>query len=206
MIPVSINMVVRNEERRLKTLLPLLKNFDEVVVVDQESSDGTANLVRSFGHKLIFDTPTGYADSSRMLCMENSENRWILTLDADEFITNRFLEDIPALIQDVRYDGVLCCQAHLVTDEDIRLDEILDMGWRIDRPHESKPFRWRLYQKDRVHIAGKLHTGVRPRHNDIGLYIHYNAIVEVKTQEEFNIDVQRYKSVVYDCYNPELFP
>jgi glycosyltransferase involved in cell wall biosynthesis len=206
MIPVSINMVVRNEEARLQVLLPLLQDFDEVVVVDQESTDSTFNLCKSFGYKVLTDKATGYADTSRALCMSESKNNWILTLDADEFITNRFKEDIPFLIDNPRYDGILCCMAHIVTNDDIPIEDVLNMGYVIDKEHHSKPYCWRLYHKDRVHIEGKLHTGVRPRHNDIGLYLHYNALVEIKSQEELNIDVNRYKSVVYNCYHPELFP
>lgn len=205
-IPVSINLVVRNESKRLPVLLPLLSDFAEIVVVDQESTDNTVEICKSFGCKVLSDKATGYADTSRALCMAESSQNWILTLDADEFITNRFKEDIPQLIDSTRYDGILCCMAHIVTNETIAVDEILNMGYVIAHDHHSKPYCWRLYHKDRVHIEGKLHTGVRPRHHDIGIYLHYNAIVEVKSQEELNIDVNRYKSVVYNCYLPELFP
>lgn len=205
-IPVSINLVVRNEQERLPILLPLLKEFDEVVIVDQESTDNTVEICKSFGYNVLSDKATGFADTSRQFCMDSSRNEWILTLDADEFITNRLKADIPQLIAGNRYDGVFICRGHIAKSRINKYEDVLSMGYEITIPHYSEPYCWRLYRKGYTSIEAKLHTCVRPRHYDVGLYLHYNGIISVKSEAEHQVDLERYNAVANNCYNPALFP
>ena len=70
MNPVSLNMVVRNESKRLSVLLPLVKPyFNEIVIIDQQSTDNTVEVAKQFTDKVFTDIPTGYSESSRQLAI-----------------------------------------------------------------------------------------------------------------------------------------
>ena len=52
-IPITVIVSVKNEELNLPKCLSLLSNFDEVIVVDSNSTDETPNIVKSFEYKFI---------------------------------------------------------------------------------------------------------------------------------------------------------
>jgi len=201
---VSVNIVVRNESQRLKVLIPLLtkQGFEDIVVVDQESTDDTFVLCKSYGCNTILDRATGYSESSRQLAMDNSKYDWVLIVDADEYVTTRFAQDIPTLIQEP-VDGVMCCLAQF-RYVDYDLDTILSFGDRIDYPHVSLPYRYRLAKRDSLWIVNRLHGGVGPLHYKKMLHLHYNGIVEIKNLEEENIDRRRYEAIEKGFYTPEF--
>lgn len=201
---ISINIVVRNEEKRLNVLLPLLtkQGFDDIVVVDQESTDNTFELCQSFGCNVIKDIATGYAESSRQLALCSSKYEWVLMLDADEYIVTRFVDDMQWIVKE-NIDGVMCSLAQF-RYVDYGLETILGFGEEINIPHVSIPYRYRLGKKNSFWIVDRLHGGVGPHHKTRILYLHYNGIVEIKNREEEIIDMRRYESIEKGCYSKDF--
>lgn len=96
MIP-ALNTVVHNEAHRIVGLLEHAATYcDELVVVDQDSTDGSGDLAAAFGATVIHDECRGLSELSYLLAAEHTENRFILILDADETI---YPHKIPELIE-----------------------------------------------------------------------------------------------------------
>ncbi len=92
-IPVSIYMIVLNEEANIAAALDCMREFDEVIVVDSgsrdrtvEIADGYANVKTSFHHWEGFAAQKAHAMS---LC----RNEWVLNIDADEILTEQYIEE-----------------------------------------------------------------------------------------------------------------
>lgn len=208
MSSIAANIIVRNESHRLENLLKILRPImDEIVVVDQESTDNTVDIVKKYTNLVFSDKCTGQADSSRQLAMDKTSAKWILTIDADEFPTNRLIRDIPLMIRDrlcFGYSFCLCQLYPVDTYKEIErnIDKIMSYGYSIDIPHASTPNRYRLYRHGHVQIDGILHSGIRPKHGDLIRYYEYNAIVEAKTKQEAVHDIERYTSIVKGTFNP----
>lgn len=78
-------MVVRNENRMIKKLLPKVhKLFDRISVIDQASDDDTVNTLKSFGVDVIETTQKNLADIDRQVLYEMVQTEWVFALDADE--------------------------------------------------------------------------------------------------------------------------
>jgi len=202
---IGANIIIRNEEKRIGTLLSILRPYmDQIVVVDQESTDSSAYIARGWADKVLHDKCTGYADSSRQLAMDNTNTDWILTIDADEFPTNRFLKQLPEFVEDRLADGyyLSVCLLRCKEQNELPLDYILNIGTFIDVPHESISNCYRLYKKDRVVINNKLNGGIGPRSGDLVRFWLYNAIVEIKTFAEQQIDADRYLKVQQGIFIP----
>ena len=91
-------MVVANEEENLKELLPLVHPFvDEIVVVNQGSTDGTELVCKEYGAKVFTKTRKFLADIDRNMCYLSASGDWIFGLDADERPTPELLVKLKIL-------------------------------------------------------------------------------------------------------------
>ncbi|MCQ4086714.1 glycosyltransferase [Saccharibacillus sp. JS10] len=83
---VSIIIPARNEENRIVPLLKSLKKqrFDgfEILVVDDDSSDGTVAVAQSYGAKVLPNNGAGKS-AACWYGAEQAQGSWLLFLDAD---------------------------------------------------------------------------------------------------------------------------
>jgi len=83
--PISLCMIVRNEERFLRDALTSVAGVvDEICIADTGSTDGTVAIARSFGAKL---TAIEWRDDfawARNQALALATGAWVLVLDADE--------------------------------------------------------------------------------------------------------------------------
>jgi len=80
-------MIVKNECEHLGRCLSSVKEIvDEMIIVDTGSTDGTQEIAREHGAKLIQSTWENDFSRARNLSLAEARGDWILVLDADEFI------------------------------------------------------------------------------------------------------------------------
>ncbi|MCW8093462.1 glycosyltransferase family 2 protein [Alteromonas sp. ASW11-130] len=92
--PISVFFVTLNEAEHIKEALQSVKSFDEIIVVDSGSTDGTQDIVKEYGAKLVHKTWLGFA-KQKAYAMSLCKNNWVLNLDGDEIVP----EDMVANIQ-----------------------------------------------------------------------------------------------------------
>lgn len=99
MIPVSVIITTKNEEPRLAACLAALKGFDEVIVVDSNSTDQTARIAAKAGAKIVPFDWNGQYPKKRQWCLDHLKLRhdWIFFVDADEVLTPALVDEIRAL-------------------------------------------------------------------------------------------------------------
>lgn len=90
---ITVAMIVRDEERNLAELLPLLAWSDEVVVVDGGSGDGTVEVARDGGCRVVQRRLDNFA-AQRNHALRLARSEWVLSLDADERPTDRLVAEI----------------------------------------------------------------------------------------------------------------
>lgn len=109
MNPIAVTAVipVKNEEKNLPHCLELLKEFSEVIVVDSNSTDRTPEIVKRYGRKLVNFNWNGQFPKKRNWTLRNVpiQNEWVLFLDADEYVTEKFKEELAEAINRNGYVG-----------------------------------------------------------------------------------------------------
>ena len=94
---ISAFIITYNEEAKIEACLESLQWVDEIVVVDDFSTDGTAETCKTFPKvKLIQNRFTGFRDQ-KSFAMSLTSNDWVLELDADERVSEDMREAIISL-------------------------------------------------------------------------------------------------------------
>lgn len=202
---LAVNLVIRNEAKRLPLLMPILAELSyEIVVVDQESVDDSRSIVKTYPNiTLLMDEPTGYPESSRQLAYDNTKRSdWIFVLDADEFPTQYFLDALSAFTTyDVGGFFMLRSQWERVPKID---KEVIENG--MSNPLDpTVKFRtdmhYRLFKKGNVGIGNYLHQGINVPHLTHVVHVRRPCIISIRTKEEWELDHIRYKAVMEGSYN-----
>lgn len=107
-VPLSVLIPVRDERRNLRRCLDALAGWaDEIVVVDSQSTDGTAELAEAAGATVLQFHYRGGWPKKRQWALDNHpwRNDWILLLDADEILTDPVKHEIACAINRSDRDG-----------------------------------------------------------------------------------------------------
>ena len=84
---ISVAMRTYNEDQLLpKALASAVRLTDDIVIVDNLSTDRTREVAKEFGARVITSWDRSNNSYGRNLAAENAKNDWIVVLDADEVI------------------------------------------------------------------------------------------------------------------------
>ena len=102
---LSATVIAQNEASRIGPCLDSLSWVDEIIVVDGGSSDATREISRTRGAFVIENPWPGYA-AQKNFALENVSHPWVLSLDADERVTEELRREILALLErGPQFDG-----------------------------------------------------------------------------------------------------
>jgi glycosyltransferase involved in cell wall biosynthesis len=99
LIPLSVVVCTKNEEVNMDMCLGSVTGWvDEIVVVDDESQDATVELAKKYTDKIYF-RKMDVEGTHRNWAYAQAKNEWVLSLDADEYVTEELKEEICQAIQ-----------------------------------------------------------------------------------------------------------
>jgi len=85
---ISVVLIVKNEEALLARCLDSVKGADEIIICDTGSTDGTLEVARRYTDKIFTDyTWHDHFAEARNHAKAKATGDWILTIDADEYLT-----------------------------------------------------------------------------------------------------------------------
>lgn len=93
-ISISALIITFNEERNIERCLSSLKDVaDEIVVVDSFSTDNTEEICKKFNVRFIQNAFEGHIQQKNF-AIDSAQNEWVLSLDADEALSEELLNSI----------------------------------------------------------------------------------------------------------------
>jgi glycosyltransferase involved in cell wall biosynthesis len=107
-LPITVIVPVKNEAKVIKNCLNKLGVFDQVIVVDSNSTDGTKSIVLDdFKYEYHNFNWNGFFPKKRNWALENLfiKNDFVLFLDADEILTEEFIREIGLILSESDYVG-----------------------------------------------------------------------------------------------------
>jgi glycosyltransferase involved in cell wall biosynthesis len=106
-IPVTVIISVKNEALNLPSCLEKLDRFEQIIVVDSGSSDETIAIASAMGAEVLQFVWDGKFPKKRNWALQNASllHEWVLFLDADEFVTEDFVNEVGIKTQNPDYNG-----------------------------------------------------------------------------------------------------
>jgi glycosyltransferase involved in cell wall biosynthesis len=95
---VSLIIIARNEEANIGRCLRSVDFADEIVVVDNDSTDKTAEIATRFGAGVISAPDWRGFGRQKNRALDAASCDWILSLDADEWIERELADEIKLAI------------------------------------------------------------------------------------------------------------
>lgn len=99
-LPISIVLVVHNEEKNIKTCLDSVRGIaDEIIVIhDGRCTDRTIQIASLYTKKIYIRKFNSTAQLHRVFSYTIAKNEWILQLDADEYLSDDLRKELPNLV------------------------------------------------------------------------------------------------------------
>jgi glycosyltransferase involved in cell wall biosynthesis len=164
MSKLSAYVLTFNEEGKIREALESLKWVDEIVVLDSHSTDGTERICREYTDKFYQCDFSGFG-RLRNRALELVTHDWVLSLDADERVTDELREEIREKLANGPD-----CDAYFVPRKNLFLGRwILHCGWYPDYRQPQFFNKHRLRYRDELVHEGFESTGT------IG-YLHGHAL------------------------------
>ncbi|MCJ7563269.1 MAG: glycosyltransferase family 2 protein [Candidatus Aminicenantes bacterium] len=99
MIRLSVVIAARNEERNIRRCLESVKWADEIIVIDDMSTDRTFEIARLFTENVFSRESQGDFHRNKNFGLSKASGEWILSLDADEVIPPELAQEINQTIE-----------------------------------------------------------------------------------------------------------
>lgn len=156
---LSTVVITKNEEGKIKACLESIKWADEIIVLDNGSSDKTIEIAKKYSDKVFVFNDLDFA-SIRNKGMEKATNDWVFYVDADERVLSDLQTEIVELIKSNQYSAIAISRKNIIFGQEvkygpfwpdwvIRLLKKDDFEEWIGKVHEYPKFKGKLgYSKN----------------------------------------------------------
>jgi (heptosyl)LPS beta-1,4-glucosyltransferase len=158
---ISACIVCRNEGDRLDDCLASVAWADEILVLDLESTDDSADVARRRGARVIPHEPVPIVELVRNEVASHAKSDWILVLDPDERVSPGLAAELEAVRGRDEIDGVWIPRqnvdfGHFPAAAQHRFEPQLRMYRRSRVQWPTQPNKLPLVPEERVHrIPGR---------------------------------------------------
>lgn len=100
--PVSAVIISLNAASQIEACLKSVAFADEIVVVDSGSSDGTIEIAKRYGARVIHQDWLGFG-KQKQFAVNQARHDWVLCLDIDEWVSDELRISIEEVLQAPRF-------------------------------------------------------------------------------------------------------
>lgn len=182
---ITIVIPVKNEAKNLLRGIEAVRSIGPVVVVDSGSTDDTQAVAQAAGAEVLDFKWDGKFPKKRNWTLRNYDfkTEWVLFLDADEFVSPEFIQELQAAIQSTAHVGFWLNFSNYFMGEELKYgDRMCKLAlFRIDAGEyeEIKEDSWSHLDME-IHehpvlsgTIGDIHAKIE--HNDFRGLKHYIA-------------------------------
>lgn len=94
---ITVTILTKDSQKYIKECLEVLEKFDEVIILDNGSTDETINIARTFKNVKVYEDEFIGFGPLKNLAISYASNEWILSIDSDEIFNETLVDEILSL-------------------------------------------------------------------------------------------------------------
>lgn len=106
-IRLSAILITKNEASEIEDCINSLSFCDEIILVDNGSTDHTVAIAKRMGCRVFETTDWPGFGAQKQRSLDQARGEWILSIDADERVTLSLQEEIEDVISKNRHEGYM---------------------------------------------------------------------------------------------------
>lgn len=152
---ISVVILTKDEEERIGVCLGSVKSLaDEIIVVDSESKDKTAEIAKKEGAKVYTRAFDNYVNQKNYAFAKTSGD-WVLYIDADERVLEPLKEEIKSLVVSADASAYALSRRNIILGQEVKYGQFWP-DWII-RLVKRKDFQgWKGEVHETLCFKGKL--------------------------------------------------
>ena len=197
---LSVIVITRNEERNIVDCLKSVSWADDLVVVDSQSTDRTADLARTLTSNVFVEEWKGYG-GMKNFALSKCKKEWVLWLDADERVTPELRGEIEAIL---RENGQVVSGFEVARKAYFLGHWIAHCGWYPGYVVRLFRRRGASFTTSRVHERLNVDGSIGKLKNDLlhftddTLYHYFTKFNQYTTLAAEDLMAQKYRFSLYD--------
>ncbi len=181
---ISAIIIAKNEEKRIGDCLKSIKWVDEIIVVDNGSTDKTVAIAKKQGAKIIGVSKATFSDL-RNKGIKEAKGNWLLYVDSDERVTPSLRREISQLISKPvsQYSAYAIPRKNIVLGKELKHGGFgkFDYVKRLFKKDKLKKWTGDLHEEPNYLHKGRLTIG---RENELGHLKNKMTHIKAKTLSE----------------------
>ncbi len=153
--PLSVAIVTKNEQHNIERCLKSVQWADEIVVVDNGSTDRTPEICRQYASKVVLQPEWPGFGLLKQLAVNSAAHNWILSIDSDEEVSEGLRLEIQKILEQPMYRGYRIKRQSFYLGQLIRF-----CGWQRDYPLRLFDRRFGNFNDNIVHESVQLNGPV----------------------------------------------
>lgn len=163
---LTVVILTKNEEENIKDCISSVEFADEILAIDDNSSDNTPEVAKNAGARVIKRSLDKNYAKQKNFALKNAKGEWVMFLDADERVSEALKKEILDTVKKEEYS------AYELRRMDYFLGKWLKYGdigtYRNIRVMKKNSGKW----KRRVHEYFETNGNIGKLHNPILHYSH----------------------------------
>ena len=161
---LSAVVLTHNSERTLRSCLTSLSFADELLVIDDGSTDSTVTIAAELGARVIPHAMAGNFSAQRRFAIEQCQGQWVLFIDSDEVVSETLRSSIQKVVLEQRLFSYSFSRVNRFPH------------YRIEHGSMRSDTVTRLFPKEGLTSEGRVHEKILspyPTKKLDGLLLHY---------------------------------
>ncbi|MCJ7804450.1 glycosyltransferase family 2 protein, partial [Patescibacteria group bacterium] len=193
---ISAVVLTKDEEENLPQCFESIKWCDEIVVIDDNSTDKSVEIAKKFGAKFFIHSKNDNFAQQRNFGLQKAKGDWILFVDADERISPELAKEIKEKIKSSKLNGFYLIRQEFFGGKALKHGETAHRLLRLGKKGKGE---WRREVHETWEIKGEIGKLKNP-------LLHYSH----KTLSEFiehinNFSTLHAQVLLKEVVKPSLF-
>lgn len=154
-------VLARNEEANIERCLESLRWCNEIIVIDDYSTDKTVKIAESRGAKVFKRKLNNNFAAQRNYGLDKAKGNWVLFIDADELVPDPLSQEIVRRVKENQYDGYLISRREFFLNKMLSCADKPSFNWsfgpiKLLRLARKDVGRWQEKVHERWKVEGRI--------------------------------------------------